>query len=53
MTHTESRQLNEKIVRLRDQEGLTNEQIGERLGMNASTVAQRYKRHKQNLKVKT
>lgn len=45
MTHEESKALNEKIVRLRE-EGLSNATIAERLGLTVVSVAQRYKRTK-------
>ena len=44
-THEQSREINAKIVKLRE-EGLTNDAIGQRLGMRPATVAQRYKRYK-------
>jgi len=41
-------ELSAKIAKLRD-EGLTNDIIAQRLGMNVATVAQRYKRYKEKL----
>lgn len=47
MKHEDSKKLNSKIVRLRDEEQLSNAVIAERLGLTATTVAQRYKRTKE------
>jgi DNA-directed RNA polymerase specialized sigma24 family protein len=45
--HEDSKKLNSKIVRLRDEEQLSNSAIAERLGLTAPNVAQRYKRTKE------
>lgn len=50
MTHDESRQLNEKILQLREVEKLTNSVVAERLNLTVSNVAQRYKRAKDKRK---
>jgi DNA-directed RNA polymerase specialized sigma24 family protein len=39
-------ELTQKIIRLRDVEGLSNSLIAERLGLTTVNVAQRYKRGK-------